>query len=240
MSAKTVLVTGASRGLGLAIATELLDKGYTVVAVARTKTTDLEKLAAKGTLTFESFDLSKLEQIGAFVAGLEKKHGAFFGLVNNAGIGLSGDILSIDESKIAQMMAVNLHAPLLLTKYVARGMAQQKRGRIVNVASIISTTGFHGLAAYAATKAGLVGMTRSLARELGKSGITVNAVSPGFLETNMTGGIDEDRVAALKKRSPFNRLPDVAEVAKTVSFLFSEAGGAISGTNLVVDLGSTA
>lgn len=240
MSSKKVLVTGASRGLGLAISEELLGKGFAVVAVARTESAELKALAKKLNLIFEPFDLSKLDQIGDFVARLDKMHGGFFGLVNNAGIGLAGDITSIDESKIAQMMAVNLHAPLLLTKYVARGMVKNKTGRIVNVASIISTTGFHGMAAYAATKAGLVGMTRSLARELGKVGITVNAVSPGFLETNMTGGIDDERVAALKKRSPFNRLPDVAEVAKTVSFLFSDAAGAISGTNLIVDLGSTA
>jgi 3-oxoacyl-[acyl-carrier protein] reductase len=240
MSAKRVLVTGASRGLGLAIARELLDKGHAVVAVARTESDELKALAKKGDVAFASFDLAQLDRIGAFVAGVEKAHGRLFGLVNNAGIGLAGEITAIDEAKIAQMMAVNLHAPLLLTKYAARGMVQDKAGRIVNVASIISTTGFHGMAAYAATKAGLVGMTRSLARELGKSGITVNAVSPGFLETNMTGGIDDEKLAALKKRSPFNRLPDVAEVARTVGFLFSDAGAAISGINLIVDLASTA
>ena len=240
MSAKKVLVTGASRGLGLAIAEELLATGHGVVAVARTESAELKALAKKHRLVFEPFDLAQLNRIGQFVEGLAETHGRFFGLVNNAGIGLAGEITAIDEAKIAQMLAVNLHAPLLLTKYVARGMVHNKEGRIVNVASIISTTGFHGMAAYAATKAGLVGMTRSLARELGKAGITVNAVSPGFLETNMTGGIDDDKVAALKKRSPFNRLPDVAEVAKTVSFLFSDAGSAISGTNLIVDLASTA
>ena len=240
MSSRKVLVTGASRGLGLAISEELLAKGFAVVAVARTESAELQSLAKKSNLAFEPADLSKLDQIGGFVERLDKTHGGFFGLVNNAGIGLAGDITAIDEGKIAQMLAVNLHAPLLLTKYVARGMVKNKGGRIVNVASIISTTGFSGMAAYAATKAGLVGMTRSLARELGKSGVTVNAVSPGFLETNMTGGIDDERVAALKKRSPFNRLPDVAEVAKTVSFLFSDAGSAISGTNLIVDLASTA
>ena len=237
----TILVTGASRGLGLAIVDELLGKGFAVVGVARTESPELKALGKKGSsLAFESFDLSKLDRIGEFVGTLEKKHGRFFGLVNNAGIGLAGEITTLDERQVAEVMAVNLHAPLLLTKYVARGMVQNKAGRIVNIGSIISTTGFHGMAAYAATKAGLVGMTRSLARELGKSGITVNAVSPGFLETNMTGGMDDDRLASLKKRSPFNRLPDVAEVARTVSFLLSDGGAAISGTNLIVDLASTA
>ena len=237
---RKVLVTGVSRGLGLAIVEDLLANDYDVVGVSRTSGKELEKLGKKGRFTHEPFDLARIDGIQELSAALQKKHGRFYGLVNNAGIGLDGVLPTMHESEIAQVLAVNLHAPILLCKYVARGMLLNKGGRIVNIASIISTTGFHGLSVYAATKAGLVGFTKSLARELGKAGITVNAVSPGFLETRMTGAIESDKLDSIRRRSPFNRLPEVDEVAKAVTFLLSDAGSGISGTNVVVDLGSTA
>ena len=236
---RTVLVTGASRGLGLAIARELLANDFKVVGVARTESAELKALDAKR-FAFEKFDLARLDGIGSLVESLEAKHGRFHGLVNNAGIGLGGELTKMADADIRQVVEVNLLAPILLCKYVAAGMLVAKGGRIVNVASIISISGFHGMSVYGATKAGLVGLTKSLARELGKAGVTVNAISPGFLDTEMTGPIDREKMAALKKRSPFNRLPDVSEVAKAVAFLMSDGAAAISGTNLVIDLAATA
>lgn len=239
---RIVLVTGVSRGLGLAIARELLDVGFHVVGVARTRSPEVATLleAHVHQFHFEPFDLGNLTEIHGFVADLHRRYGRFFGLVNNAGIGLDGILTTMHEKDIHTVINVNLVAPMLLSKYLSRGMLANRRGRIVYIASIIAGTGFSGLSVYAASKAGLIGLTKSLSRELGKAGITVNCVSPGYLETRMTGGLQGERLESVRRRSPFGRFPSVAEVAKTVKFLVSDEGSGVHGANLVVDLGSTA
>ena len=241
-SGDKVLVTGVSRGLGLAIADHLLRAGFSVVGVARTKSAELQSLgeSANDRLAFEPFDLAHVSSIHAFAARLIRSHGRFYGLINNAAVGADGILSTMHEEDIRHAVDVNLVAPMMLCKYLCRGMMLNQRGRVINVASIAATVGFSGLAAYAATKAGLVGLTKSLSRELGKAGISVNAVSPGYLETAMTSGMSLERVEKLRRRTPHGRLGTVEEVAATIAFLMSPAASGIHGANIVVDLGSTA
>lgn len=239
---KTVLVTGSSRGLGLAISSKLIEDGFYVIGIARRRSADVDRLAEKfpDAFEFKEFDLAEVQLIHEFVVALQKDHGRFFGLVNNAGVGLDGLLATMHEKDIQTLTSVNFLAPILLCKYLSRGMLANRAGRIVNISSIIGSTGFSGLAVYGATKAGLHGLTKSLSRELGKGGVTVNTVSPGYMETQMVGGLVGDQLESIRRRSPFQRFPNVDEVAAVVSFLLSEAGRGIHGTNVVVDLGSTA
>ena len=144
------------------------------------------------------------------------------------------------HSKIDEMVRLNTLSPIVLTKYVLRGMMADGSGRIVNVASIVASTGASGVAAYAATKASMVGFTRSLAREVGPLGITVNAVAPGILETDMTQVLTDEQRAQVARRSALNRLAEVGDVADTVEFLLSERARNITGTVITVDAGATA
>jgi 3-oxoacyl-[acyl-carrier protein] reductase len=143
-------------------------------------------------------------------------------------------------AQIEQLVRVNTLAPIVLTKYVVRAMLADGGGRIVNVASIVGFTGYSGLAVYGATKASLLGFTRSLAREVGRLGVTVNAVAPGFLDTEMTQGLDAEQRQQIARRSALRRLPDLDDVAHAVEFLLGEAAKSITGTVLTVDAGSTA
>lgn len=239
---RRVVVTGASRGLGLAVATKLLDSGFVVIGVSRRETPEITKLAASGEerFVYEAFDLEEVRKIQEFVHGLHERHGRFFGLVNNAGIGIGGVLATMHEREILSLINVNLVAPIMLSKYLSRGMLANRCGRIVNISSIVGSTGFSGLSVYGATKAGLNGLTRSLSRELGKAGVTVNAVSPGYLETSMTSEIEQKRLDSIRRRSPFNRFPSIDEVANVVDFLMSDAASGVNGADFKVDLGSSA
>jgi 3-oxoacyl-[acyl-carrier protein] reductase len=244
---RNVLVTGGSRGLGLAIARKLAGAGYRVIAVARQKSKEatdaiaqIESGEGSGTLHFTPFDLAKINEIPALLRGLRKEFGPLFGLVNNAALGTDGALALMHNAKIEQLVRVNTLSPLVLTKYVVRGMMADGAGRIVNIASIIGFTGYSGLSAYAATKASMLGFTRSLAREVGRMGITVNAVAPGFLATEMTDALADEQRARIARRSALKRLAEVDDVANAVEFLLSPKARNISGTVLTVDAGATA
>jgi 3-oxoacyl-[acyl-carrier protein] reductase len=189
---RNVLVTGASRGLGLAIAQKLAAAGYHVIAVARKKSNDPAGAEAKQ-IAFVPFDLGKIDKVPDFVRSLRKEFGPLFGLVNNAALGHDGALAMMHNAQIEELVRVNTLSPIVLTKYVVRNMMSDGSGRIINVASIVGFTGYSGLSAYAATKASMIGFTRSLAREVGRLGITVNAVAPGFLATDMTQGLGDER-----------------------------------------------
>jgi 3-oxoacyl-[acyl-carrier protein] reductase len=244
---RNILVTGGSRGLGLAIARKLAGAGYRVIAVARKKNKEtadviaqLESGQGPGTLHFTPFDLGKINEIPVLLRGLRKEFGPLFGLVNNAALGTDGALALMHNAKIEQLVRLNTLSPLVLTKYVVRGMMADGAGRIVNIASIIGFTGYSGLSAYAATKASMLGFTRSLAREVGRMGITVNAVAPGFLATEMTDALADEQRQRIARRSALRRLAEVEDVANAVEFLLSPKARNITGTVLTVDAGATA
>jgi len=161
-------------------------------------------------------------------------------LVNNAGLGLDGALALMPNSQIERLIRVNTLSPILLTKYVVCHMMADGGGRIVNVASVVSFTGYAGLSVYGATKASLVGFTRSLAREVGRAGINVNAVAPGFVDTDMTREMGESGKDRIVKRSALRRLPEIDDIASAVEFLLSEKARNITGTVITVDAGSIA
>jgi 3-oxoacyl-[acyl-carrier protein] reductase len=245
-NARSVLVTGGSRGLGLAIAQKLAAAGYQTIALARRETEEVAAAIARaeeagqGALAFVPFDLGKIDGIPDLVRRLRKQFGPLYALINNAALGLSGTLALMHHTKIEEMVRLNTLSPIVLTKYVLRGMMADGAGRIVNVASIVASSGASGVATYAATKASMVGFTRSLAREVGPLGITVNAVAPGVLETDMTQVLTDEQRAHIARRSALNRLADVRDVADTIEFLLSERARNITGTVITVDAGATA
>ncbi len=243
---RTVLVTGASRGLGLGIARQLAAAGYRVIALARQQTKSVTdamaetKRAKRGTLHFVSFDLGKIDAIPELVKDLRKEFGPLFGLVNNAAVGHDGALAMMHNSQIEELIRINTLSPIVLTKYVVRAMMSERAGRIVNVASIIGFTGYSGLSVYAATKASMLGFTRSLAREVGRLGINVNAVAPGFVDTDMTHGLTGEQRQQVVRRSALRRLAEVDDVANAVEYLLSDKARNVTGTVLTVDAGATA
>ncbi len=239
---KTVLVTGAARGLGLAISRRLIGDGYRVIGVGRTPTAEYQSLMDRtdvGQLTFKPYDLNQLDGIPELVSGITKDLGPLYGLVNNAAVGLDGVLATMHASDISRILRVNLEAPIVLAKFACRSMLVRGQGRIVNVSSIIATTGFNGLSVYGASKAGLSGFTRSLARELGRAGITVNCVAPGFMATDMTAGLEGEKLDSIRRRAPLG-LAEPEDAAGAVAYLLSDDARRVTGTTMIVDGGSTA
>ena len=238
-SKKVVVVTGAGRGLGLAISQSLVSEGYYVVGIGRNETNDFLSLPAESR-QFVVFDLRDLEGIKVLVSDVvERFGGAPFALVNNSGIGSDGVLATQHEADISEVLTVNLEAPILLSKYLARQMLRKREGRIVNISSIIARTGFKGLAVYGASKAGLEGFTRSFSREVGKAGITVNCVAPGYMRTDMTGDLTGSKLESVERRAPLG-LPEPDDAASAVVYLLGSGATKITGTVLTVDGGSTA
>jgi 3-oxoacyl-[acyl-carrier protein] reductase len=241
---RNVVVSGASRGLGLAIAQKLVAAGYGVIAVARKEGPQLAAAIAEGqrpeALRFVPFDLGEVDKIPEFVARLRKSFGPIYGLVNNAALGTDGALSLMQNARIEELVRLNTLSPIVFTKYVVRAMMADGGGRIVNVASIVAFTGYSGLSVYSATKASMLGFTRSLAREVGRMGVNVNAVAPGFLDTDMTQDMAGDQRAKVARRSALQRLPVVDDVANAVEFLLGDKAGSVTGTVLTVDAGSTA
>jgi 3-oxoacyl-[acyl-carrier protein] reductase len=243
---RNVIVTGGSRGLGLGIARKLTKAGYHAIAVARKQTTQLSSAIEEaecqhpGSFHFVPFDLAEIDAIPDLVKTLRKDFGPIYGLVNNAGVSFDGVLALMHNSQIERLVRVNTLSPIVLTKYVVRSMMADGGGRIVNIASITGFTGYSGLSVYAATKASLTGFTRSLAREVGRMGINVNSVAPGFVDTEMTQGLKEEQREQIARRSALRRLTEIDDVANAVEFLLGCKSKSITGTVLTVDAGSTA
>jgi len=243
---RNVVVTGGSRGIGLGIARNLSKAGHRVIAIARQMN---EQLAAamqdaeqsqQGAIQFQPFDLGNINGIAGLIQAVRSDFGPIYGLVNNAAIGTDGVLAIMHNSQIEQQVRVNTISPIVLTKYTVRSMMSEGGGRIVNVASVIGFTGYSGLSVYGATKASMIGFTRSLAREVGRLGVNVNAVAPGFMETEMTQGLGDEQRRKVARRSALRRLPEVDDVADAVEFLLGDKAKNITGTVLTVDAGSTA
>lgn len=232
---KIVYVTGTSRGLGFAISEKLLGQGFAVVGISRSE----GKIDSEDYF-HEIFDLRQTHEIHSFVKRLIGRYGIPYGLINNSGIGHSGILATQHDSEIADLLNVNLLAPILLTKYVSRKMMLRREGKIINIASIIGTTGYNALSVYGATKSGLIGFTKSLSREVGKLGIIVNSVSPGYLDTDMTTKIDSGNREKIIRRSPFNKLAGVEDVADFVLYLISINSHSLHGQNYIIDGGAVA
>jgi 3-oxoacyl-[acyl-carrier protein] reductase len=239
-----VLVTGASRGIGLAIAKRLAREGYAVIGVARKPSAAFDEATAKidgvGALHFEPFDLSDIAAIPAFVHAVKARRGPIYGLVNNAGASASGLLANTSNGDVEALLRLNTVAPIVLTKYVVRGMMAQGRGRVVNIASIVAATGYNGLSVYSASKAALVGFTRALAREVGRVGVTVNAIAPGFVDTELTQGLDAAQRDRIVARTALRRLTEAEDVAAMAALLMGDGGRNVTGSVLTVDAGATA
>lgn len=243
---RNVVVTGGSRGIGLGIARRLTEAGFRAIAIARKESSELSsaiqetEAANPGALQFVPFDLAEIDGIADLAKRLRIDFGPVYGLVNNAGIGGEGTLALMHNSQIEQVLRLNTLSPIMLTKYLVRSMMADGGGRVVNVSSITAFTGYSGLSVYSATKASLIGFTRSLAREVGRTGVTVNAVAPGFVDTDMTRELTDEHREQIKRRSALRRLADIDDVANAVEFLLSDRAKNITGTVVTVDAGSTA
>ena len=246
LESRTIIVTGASRGIGLGIAVALSAEGHRVVAIARRSTEALDAAsseaaaAGRGDIRFVAFDLDALDAMPELLRSIRASHGPIYGLVNNAGIGTEGVLATMPASDIERLVRLNTLAPIMLAKHAVRSMMSAGEGRIINISSIIASTGYSGLSVYAATKASMIGFTRSLAREVGQLGITVNAVAPGFVDTEMTAGMDARQRDTIARRSALKRLPEIADVAHAVAYLASERARNVTGTVMTIDAGNTA
>ena len=242
---RNIIVTGGSRGLGLGIASKLAAGGDNVITIARRESEELTSAMREaerrpqGALRFKPFDLAELSAIPDFIKQMRKEFGAIYGLVNNAALGTDGILATMHDSQIERLIRMNTLAPLVLTKHVLRSMMAERGGRIVNVSSIVAFTGYSGLSVYSASKAALLGFTRSLAREVGPLDITVNAVAPGFVDTDMTKSMPDRQRNQVIRRSALQRLVDIGDVANAVEFLLSDKARNITGTVLTVDAGNT-
>ena len=233
-------MTGASRGIGRAIALALAENGMRVVGTATTAAGAAalgEALAAQPGCHGLVLDVNDGPALVAAVDAVVKEHGALHVLVNNAGITRDMLAMRLRDDDWDAVIDTNLKAVFRLSRAAIRPMMKQRYGRIVNITSVVGASGNAGQANYAAAKAGVAGMTRALARELGSRGITVNCVAPGFIETDMTKGLSDTQTAALLAQVPLGRLGQASEVADAVAFLASARAGYITGVELHVNGG---
>ncbi len=237
------IVTGASRGIGRAICLELAREGATIYACARTR----EKLAElteeardlEGSIIAHELDVTDERAIDSLVAECEDRHKRIDILVNNAGITDDDLLMGMRNDQFDRVIETNLRAVFFTCRAVCRVMLSARRGRIINVASVGGITGNAGQANYCASKAGVIGLTKSLAKEVGKRGITVNAVAPGFIDTDMTRVLPDRIKKAVKPIIPLQRFGEPREIATAVAFLASDRSSYITGQVLVIDGGLT-
>lgn len=240
MDSKAVIVTGASRGIGLAIAEKLAATGYHLALVAR----DADRLQSAasqiaGDVTIKTYpgDIADWERVQAITETVKQDFETIWGLVNNAGVTKDGLFVRMKPDDWQHVMDINLNGTFYFTRAVAPIMMRQREGRIINISSVIGLTGNAGQANYAASKAGIIALTKSVARELGSRSVTVNAVAPGFITTDMTADLTEQVKAAMLQQIPLKRFGDGKDVAGLVTFLLSQDAAYITGQTVVCDGG---
>jgi 3-oxoacyl-[acyl-carrier protein] reductase len=238
---KRCLVSGGTRGLGSALVENLLADGWRVATFGRSESPAIaaarEKFGAQ--LHFAPVDAADCDAVGRFAAAAGDRFGGLDALVNNAAVGVEGILTLTRASDLHAAIAVNLESAVVLAQAASKFMLRQHGGHIINISSINGIRGQRGVAVYSATKAGLDGLTRSLARELGGRGIRVNSVAPGYLATDMTKGLSDERKQQIIRRTPLGRLGTVDDVVGVVRFLLSPAAGFVTGQTIVVDGGLT-
>ncbi len=238
LSGEVALVTGASRGIGASIANALSAAGATVVGTATSQAgADGITAALSGGGRGIVLNVADDESVQAALKNLQENEGAPGILVNNAGITKDNLLMRMKQAEWDDVIATNLTGLYRVSKACLRGMMKAKKGRIINIASVIAVMGNAGQSNYAATKAGMIGFSKSLAREIGSRGITVNVVAPGFIDTDMTKVLPENRRAAMLAQIPLGRLGDGSDIANAVLFLASPAGAYITGETLHVNGG---
>ncbi len=236
------LVTGGSRGLGAELVSGFLARRYAVATFSRTKSALIEQMLRKrrkNDLCWSTVDAREGEALRDFVTTIVDRFGRIDVLINNVGIAVEGVLPTMRMQDIIEAVQVNLTAALVLSQACSRVMLRQGRGCIVNISSVNAVRGHAGVAVYSATKAGLDGLTRSLARELGPRNIRVNSVAPGYFESEMVKGLTEEQKQRIVRRTPLGRLTRAKDIASAVYFLASEQASFITGQTLVVDGGIT-
>ncbi|ENC6730108.1 3-oxoacyl-ACP reductase FabG [Vibrio navarrensis] len=238
LSGKVALVTGASRGIGRAIAETLVERGATVIGTATSESgaAAISEYLGENGKGF-ALNVTQAESIEATLKAITDEFGAIDILINNAGITRDNLLMRMKDDEWSDIMDTNLTSIFRLSKAVMRGMMKKRDGRIINVGSVVGTMGNAGQANYAAAKAGVIGFTKSLAREVASRGVTVNTVAPGFIETDMTRALNDEQRAVTLANVPAGRLGDPREIAEAVVFLASPAAAYITGETLHVNGG---
>ena len=238
---RLAVVTGAARGIGRAIVLELLSQGRDVTGldINAEQLAELEKVVkdAGFSVTTKCVDITNTEQLTEILESLAKEHGGIGILVNNAGITRDRLMMQMDDEDFDKVMAVNLRAAFIATRVALRSMVRNKFGRVISISSVAAIMGQAGSANYAASKAGLIGMTKSIVREVAKKNITANCIAPGFIVTDMTSVLPDAVKEAAKQIIPAKRFGTPEDVAKAVAFLASDDAGYITGQVLCVDGG---
>ena len=239
MKDKIILITGANRGIGHNILKKIATYGYTVIGTSRSKdgadiiTEALKDSNGKGIV----MDVTNQESINTSVSKIKEDYGIIFGLVNNAGITNDNLLMRMSDEQWNTVIETNLTSLYRVTKSVVKDMMKARTGRIVNIGSIVGMMGNAGQSNYSATKSGLLGFTKSLAREVSSRNINVNAISPGFIDTDMTRALSEEQIEALTKNIPLGRIASPDEVSSVVAFLLSDDSSYITGENINVNGG---
>ena len=241
LDGKLVLVTGASRGIGKAIALTLGRAGATVIGTATTETgaDNVSKVFAENKISGKGMklDVTDSEQVSNLVKNIGEDFGSVDILVNNAGITRDNILLRMKEDEWEDIISTNLSSIYKMSKSVLRGMIKKRSGRIISITSVVGAMGNAGQSNYGAAKAGIIGFTKSLAREVGVRGVTVNAIAPGFIETDMTNSLPDDQKEALAAQIPMGRLGTADEVAQAVLFLAGDSGSYITAQTIHVNGG---